>query len=114
MVAMTPLPWLAVPVTAASATTVDLSPEQGSDPVGSTVTLTARVYDEDGNLYAGPDTDTRVRFYFVPGSANDPQPPGDSPADDCYTGSDGECTVSFTASADRVSETGTRLSTNCP
>ena len=27
--------------------------------------LTATVYDDDGDVYAGPGTDTEVRFYFV-------------------------------------------------
>ena len=70
MLAMAPGAWFVQPAVAASATTVNLSPEHGSHAVGTDVVLTARVYDEDGNLYAGPDTDTRVRFYFVAGSAN--------------------------------------------
>jgi hypothetical protein len=84
---------------AASATTVDVSPEHGSGRIGETVTLTARVYDETGALYSGPATSTHVRFYFAAGSPNDIASPGNSPDLDCMTGEAGECSVSYEAAA---------------
>ena len=50
---------------------LDVDPETASGPIGTTFTLTATVY-EGGQVFAGPGTDTHVRFYFVPGSPNDP------------------------------------------
>ena len=84
---------------AASATTVDVSPEHGTGPTGGHVVLTARVYDADGNLYAGADTSTHVRFFFDASSPNDIDSPGNSSDLDCDTGDTGHCTVSYTAAA---------------
>ena len=80
MVAIAPGAWFAQPAIAASATSDRPVAGDGSDAsVGATVVLTARVYDEDGNLYAGAGTDTHVRFYFVSGSANDSEPARQQP-----------------------------------
>ena len=90
--ALSMLPAAAVPqalVVAASATTVDVSPEHGAGPTGGTVTLTAVVYDEDGNVFAGPGTSTQVRFYFDPTSPNDVDSPGNSSDLRCVTGETG-------------------------
>ena len=82
---------------AASATTVDVSPEHGTGPTGGVVVLTARIYDENGDLYAGTGTSTHVRFFFHASSPNDIDSPGNSSDLDCATGDDGMCTVSYTA-----------------
>ena len=82
---------------AASATTVDVSPQYGTGATGGVVVLTARVYDENGDLYAGTGTSTHVRFFFHPSSPNDIDSPGNSSDLDCATGDDGMCTVSYTA-----------------
>ena len=66
MVAVAPGTWIARPAIAASATSVDLTPEHGSDDAGAEVVLIARVYDQDGNLLTGAGTSTHVRFYFNP------------------------------------------------
>ncbi|HEX2469505.1 MAG TPA: hypothetical protein VHK05_02855, partial [Candidatus Limnocylindrales bacterium] len=84
---------------AAEATTVDLSPEAGSGPTGDVVVLTARVYDENGDLYAGAGTSTHVRFFFDSSSPNDIDSPGNSSDLDCMTGILGLCTVSYVATA---------------
>ena len=72
---------------AAEATTLDVSPEHGTGSAGATVTLTARVHDGNGDLYAGSGTSTHVRFFFDPSSANDIDSPGNSPDLACDTGS---------------------------
>jgi hypothetical protein len=82
---------------AASATTVDVSPEHGGGPTGATVTLTARVYDESGSLYVGDGSSTHVRFFFDPASPNDIDSPGNSPDLGCHTGTSGTCSVSYVA-----------------
>ena len=74
---------------AAVATYLDVSPETAAYGPGTTVTLHAAVYDEDGNLYAGADTSTHVRFYFSTDSPNNPNSPGSSPDLDCDTGTAG-------------------------
>ena len=67
---------LAMPTLAAgsgwSPGALDVDPETASGPAGTTFTLTATVYDHDGDVYAGPGTDTEVRFYFTTNSPNDP------------------------------------------
>ena len=76
-----------------SPTALDVDPETDTGVQGTTFTLTATVYDEDGEV---SHEDTEVRFYFVPGSDNDPH--RGSGADlSCDTGSDGRCEVSYTA-----------------
>ena len=67
----------AVVVAAGVPTFVDVDPEHGTGPIGGTVTLTARVYDDDGALSTG--TSTHVRFWFTDGDPNDPDSPGNSP-----------------------------------
>lgn len=48
-IAFTPVaPFASQVAVAASATTVDVSPELGTGPTGGVVVLTARVYDETG------------------------------------------------------------------
>src|SRR4029078_8242198 len=42
-------------------------------------------------------TDQTIRFYFVSGSANDPGGAGNSPDLTCDTGTDGSCSVGYTA-----------------
>ncbi len=73
---------------------LDVAPESETGPIGTTFTLTATVYDHDGDVYAGPGTDTQVRFYFLYGSPNDPHN-GSSPDLTCSTGTDGQCSVSY-------------------
>ena len=63
------------------ATYLDLSPETATYGPGATVTLTANVYDQDGNLLTG--TSTHVRFYFSAASPNNPGSPGGNPDLDC-------------------------------
>ena len=59
-------PFQASDVIAAGVPTyVDVSPEHGTGPVGGTVTLTARVYDDDGALSTG--SSSHVRFWFSHG-----------------------------------------------
>src|SRR5688572_14994571 len=84
-----------VAVAAGSPSIVDLDPEHGSGPIGGTVTLTARVYDDDGLLYT--DDSVHVRVFIEAGSPNDIDSPGNSPDLDCYTGTTGQCSVSFDA-----------------
>ena len=69
--------------------------EHGSGPVGDTVTLTARVYDDDGAL--STSTSSHVRFWFGVSDPNDIDSPGSSPDLDCMTGTAGACTVSYVA-----------------
>ena len=76
---------------------VDIQPESAEVDQGTTVSLTARVYSEPGLLYAGPGTSTHVRFFFVAGSPNDIDSPGNSPDLQCTTGTAGECSVSYDA-----------------
>ena len=97
---------LATPVRAAQSDTafsLDVEPDVASGPVGTTFTLGATVYDADGNVFAGAGTDTTVRFWFAPDSPNDPHT--SSPDMTCSTGTDGTCTVSYTAAqagSDRI------------
>ena len=53
--------------------------------------------DSDGNPLSGPGTDTRIRWYFLPGSANDMGSPGNSSDLDCRTGDEGQCSVTYVA-----------------
>ncbi len=82
---------------AASATRVDVSPEHGTGPTGGVVVLTARVYDDEGNLVTGAAGSAHVRFFFDPSSPNDIHGPGNSPDLDCDTDASGTCTVSYVA-----------------
>src|SRR3990170_5242784 len=89
----------AVPVVAhdgGDAAVLDVDPETESGPVGTTCTIDATVYDDDGDLLTGPGSDTLVKFYFVWGSPNDPQD-GLTPDLTCQTGTEGECSVTYTA-----------------
>jgi hypothetical protein len=79
------------------ATYLDLSPETATYGPGATVTLTANVYDQDGNLLTG--TSTHVRFYFSAASPNNPGSPGGNPDLDCMTGSAGTCDVTYLPAA---------------
>ncbi len=72
---------------------LDVEPETDSGPAGTTFTLTATVYDDDGQIFSGPGTDTEVRFYFRRGSPNDPHRRGADMT--CRTGTDGTCSVSY-------------------
>ena len=56
---------------AAPGTRVDIDPDVDWVLTGSTVVLTASIQDADGNPLSGPGPDTRIRWYFLPGSAND-------------------------------------------
>jgi hypothetical protein len=86
-----------VPVRGASmATYLDVGPESASGLAGSTFTLTATVYDQDGNVYNGSGSSTHVRFYFMAGSPNNPNTPGNNPDLTCDTDEGtGSCTVSY-------------------
>jgi len=72
---------------------LDVDPEHGTGPVGSTVTLTAWVYDEDGLLTTG--SSSHVRFRFTPGDPNDVNTPGNNPDFECLTGTAGTCSISY-------------------
>jgi hypothetical protein len=95
MVALAPV---GLPVRGAStATYLDFEPESASAMPGASVSLQAFVYDQDGNLFNGPDTSTHVRFFFRTGSPNDPASPGNSPDISCDTGTSGQCSVTYVA-----------------
>jgi hypothetical protein len=82
---------------ASTATYLDFEPESASAMPGASVSLQAFVYDQDGNLFEGPDTSTHVRFFFSTGSPNDPASPGSSPDISCDTGTSGQCSVTYVA-----------------
>ena len=84
------------PMLAASpATIVDVQAESATLLPGAIHTLTATVYDAQGDLAAGPGADSNVRFWFQAGSVNDPGTPGNSPDLACNTGEAGWCTVGY-------------------
>jgi hypothetical protein len=86
---------LAGPALAASDNTrLNASPEDGSGPVGTLVTLTVAIFDNNGDPLL---TGHMARFYFVAGSANDPGGTGNNPDMTCDTGASGSCTASYTA-----------------
>ncbi len=87
----------AQPVRGAGGKTLDVLPSYDSGPIGTTFVLVAYVYDESGQ----PDTGhpAHVRFYFQPGSANDPTGPSSSADMDCSTGHQGQCSVSYVAAS---------------
>src|SRR5688572_1670492 len=89
-----PTPFQADVVTAAGQPTyLDVDPEHGSGLAGSTVTLTAWVYDESGLLFTG--SSVHVRFRFTPGDPNDVNTPGNNPDFECLTGSAGTCSITY-------------------
>ncbi len=51
---------------------LDVDPDTSTVTEGTTVVLTATVFDQYGNVFSGTGTNTQVRFYFVLGSPNDP------------------------------------------
>ena len=74
---------------------VNAEPESSTGAVGSTVSIDAIVYDQDGNPFVGVGTDAHVRFYFEGVSPNDPGSPGNSSDFDCHTGTTGVCTGTY-------------------
>ena len=90
---------VAAPSLAAPGTRVNVEPEQVLIGIGQTVVLTALVSDADGDPSVGTDSNTHVRWYFAAGSPNDVASPGNSPDLQCFTGSSGECSVSYVAAA---------------
>jgi hypothetical protein len=70
--------------------TVDVEPEVATVAQGQAVTLTAVVMDP-----GGPVSNSSVRWFFMPGSPNDPGSPGNSPDATCTTDASGQCSVSY-------------------
>src|SRR5688572_15131042 len=66
----------AAPSVAAPGTQLDVDPEVANVWLGQDVTLTANVRDADGNSVGAG---THVRWYFGPGSPNDPDSGNSSP-----------------------------------
>jgi hypothetical protein len=81
--------------TARVPTTIQAEPEVSNGSIGSPVTISTEVYDQDGNLLVGAGTDTEVRFFFAEGSPNEPDAPGNSPHLRCDTGPTGMCAASY-------------------
>ncbi len=75
------------------ATFLDVEADTADVSPGSAVVLTATVYDQDGDPYAGG---SRVKMWWLSGP-NDPHNPGGSSDLDCMTAADGQCTVSYVA-----------------
>ena len=86
---------LAGPVIAASDNIrLDVGPEDATGPTGGTVTLSARLLDDNGDPLLSNHT---VRFYFAAGSPNDPTGNGNSADMTCQTDGSDTCAVSYTA-----------------
>lgn len=86
---------VSTPSLAAPGVYVDVQPELAEVAVGTTVTLTVTVRDDDG----GPIDNANVRWYFGPDSPNDPEPDNNSPDLRCSTDAGGTCSISYQADA---------------
>ena len=78
---------------------LDVEPDVDTVAAGTTVTLTATVFDAAGSVLTGPASNTQVRFYFKAGSANAPDGSGGGNSADlqCHTGQTGSCAVTYVA-----------------
>ncbi|HEX5823528.1 MAG TPA: hypothetical protein VFY18_03620 [Candidatus Limnocylindrales bacterium] len=93
------IPGLPQPVVAASSNiALDLSPEDGYAYVGTTVTVTANLYDDNGQPLASNHS---VRFYFLSGP-NDPGSPGNSPDFTCDMDGATSCAISYPGALEGV------------
>jgi hypothetical protein len=97
LLTMATLGWTPAVLAAGPAQVLDVELETETLPAGSTVWLTARVYDASGDLAIGLENDTHIRFYFTSSSPNDPDKPGSDPDMECDTGAAGECSVWYLA-----------------
>src|SRR6186997_1799849 len=79
------------PMAAAPGTTVNVEPETLAIAIGQSATLTAIARDADGN----PEAGIHVRWYFAPGSVNDPNPGNSSHAFECWTDGTGQCSMTY-------------------
>ena len=86
---------------ARAAIAVDLEPKASSGAAGSVVDLVATVLDQFGDPFGDlPGSSTTVSFELLAGSAHDPGDGSDFSSPDlgsCVPGSDGTCSVPFTA-----------------
>ena len=80
---------------------LDLEAESGSAAAGSSGSVDATVFDQFGDLFAGPGRTTTVNLELLAGSANDPGDGSDFGSPDlgsCDTGTTGRCSLTFGSS----------------